>query len=174
VSRAESGEGQGRVLGLLYRLEDALLALILGLLVLLAPLQILLRNVFDTGISWGDPLLRVLVLWIAMLGALAATRGRRQISIDALSHLAGKRVQSGVGIVTSLFASVVCGIVAHHSARFVASEIEYQSVAFEGVPAWTCEIVIPVAFGLMALRYLLYSVGDVRALLAGTAAEERR
>ena len=173
MSRAESGEGQGRVLGLLHRLEDGLLALILGLLVLLAPLQILLRNVFDTGIGWGDPLLRVLVLWVAMLGALAATRGRRQISIDLLSHLIGERLRSGVGVVTSLFTAVVCAVVAYHSARFVASEMEYEAIAFAGVPAWACEIVIPVAFGLIALRYALYSVGDLRDVLAGPPLEER-
>ena len=173
MSRAESGEGQGRVLGLLHRLEDALLALILGLLVLLAPLQILLRNVFDTGISWGDPLLRVLVLWVAMLGALAATRGRRQISIDLLSHVGGERLRSGVGVVTSLFTALVCAIVAHHSARFVASEMEYAATAFAGVPAWICEIVIPVVFGLIALRYALYCIGDLRNALAGPPVEER-
>jgi len=161
------------VLGLLHRLEDGFLALILGLLVLLAPLQLLLRNFFDAGITWGDPLLRVLVLWVGMMGALAATRGRRQISIDVLSHLVGGRVQSGVGAVTSLFTTFVCALVAYHSARFVASEMEYAATAFAGVPAWTCEIVIPVAFGLIALRYALYSIGDLRKLFAGPPPEER-
>jgi TRAP-type C4-dicarboxylate transport system permease small subunit len=173
VSAAASGKGLEGVLGLLHRLEDGLLALILGLLVLLAPLQIFLRNFFDAGISWGDPLLRVLVLWVGMLGALAATRGRRQISIDVLSHVAGERVQSAVGVVTSLFTAAVCAIVAYHSARFVASEIEYQTTAFAGVPAWTCEMVIPVAFGLIALRYALYSVGDLWDVIAGPPPEGR-
>ena len=173
MNTAGSGKRLGGVLGLLHRLEDGLLALVLGLLVLLAPLQLFLRNFFDAGISWGDPLLRVLVLWVGMLGALAATRGRRQISIDVLSHLAGERVQSGVGVVTSLFTAVVCAVVAYHSIRFVASEIEYQTTAFAGVPAWTCEIVIPVAFGLIALRYLLYSIGDLRDLLSDSPIEER-
>ncbi len=158
--------GLESALVLLHRLEDAFLALILGLMVLLAPLQIVLRNFFDAGITWGDPLLRVLVLWVGMLGALAATRGRRQISIDVLSHVAGKRVQSGLGVVTSLFATLVSAIVAYHSARFVASEFEYETTAFAGVPAWTCEIVIPVAFGLIALRYALHTVADLRDALA--------
>jgi TRAP-type C4-dicarboxylate transport system permease small subunit len=162
-----------RALDLLHRLEDGLLTLTLGLMVLLAPLQILLRNLFDAGISWGDPLLRVLVLWVGMLGALAATRGRRQISIDVLSHVAGERAQSGVGVVTSLFTAMVCAVVAHHAARFVASEIEYEATAFAGVPAWTCELVIPVAFGLIALRYAIYAIGDLRDVITGPPAEER-
>jgi len=173
VSAAATGNGLERALGLLHHLEDGLLAMILGLMVLLAPLQIFLRNFFDASITWGDPLLRVLVLWVGMLGALAATRGRRQISIDVFSQFAGERVQSGVGVVTSLFTAAVSAIVAYHAARFVASEIEYETTAFAGVPAWTCEIVIPIAFGLIALRYALYTLGDLRELLAGSPAEPR-
>jgi TRAP-type C4-dicarboxylate transport system permease small subunit len=173
VSTAGSGTWLDGALGLLHRLEDGLLALVLGLLVLLAPLQLFLRNFFDAGISWGDPLLRVLVLWVGMLGALAATRGRRQISIDVLAHVSGERLRSGVGVVTSLFTALVCAIVAYHSARFVASEMEYAATAFACVPTWTCEIVIPVAFGLIALRYALYSVGDLRKVFAGPPLEER-
>ena len=173
MSSAGSSNRLEGVLGLLHRLEDGLLALILGLLVLLAPLQLFLRNFFDAGISWGDPLLRVLVLWVAMLGALAATRGRRQISIDVLAHISGQRLQSAAALVTSLFTALVCAVVAVHSARFVASEMEYQTTAFAGVPAWTCEVVIPLAFGLIALRYTLYAVGDLRNLLTARPLEER-
>ena len=76
-------------------------------------------------------------------------------------------------MVTSLFTAVVCAVVAYHSVRFVASEMEYAATAFAGVPAWTCEIVIPAAFGLIALRYVLYSVGDLRNVLAAPPLEER-
>ena len=58
---------------------------------------------------------------------------------------------------------------AWHSARFVSSEYEYETTAFAGVPAWTCEIVIPFAFGLIALRYALYCIGDLRAAVSGPA-----
>lgn len=170
---APASAGPGGVLGLLHRLEDGLLTLILGAILLLAPLQIFLRNFFDASISWGDPLLRVLVLWVGMLGALAATRGRRQISIDVLSHFAGRRVQSGAVVVTGLFTAAVCAAVAHHAARFVASEIEYGTTAFAGVPAWGCEIVIPAAFAVLALRHGLHALGEVRGLLAGPPREER-
>ena len=74
-------------------------------------------------------------------------------------------------MVTSLFTALVSGTVAYHAARFVASEFEYETNAFAGVPAWTCEIVIPAAFGLIALRYALYFIGDLRDLVAGAEGE---
>src|SRR5690606_33547420 len=58
-------------------LEDALIVLLLGALVVLASAQILLRNVFSMGLAWSDGLVRMLVLWLALLGALAASRDGR-------------------------------------------------------------------------------------------------
>jgi len=165
-----------RFLSILHQLEDGFLALLLGTMIFLAPLQIFLRNFFDIGISWADPVLRVLVLWVGLMGALAATRGDRQISIDVLSHLLAPRGRAGVRIVTSVFASGISALVAWASWNFVQVEIEYEAVAFAEVPAWIPEIVIPISFGLIALRYLVYAWGNVlivsghRESLGGEAA----
>lgn len=157
--------GFARGLRFLHRAEDALLALLLATTILLASLQIVLRYAFDAGITWGDPLLRVLVLWIGLLGALAATRERRHITIDVIARLLPARGKAAAGAVTSLFAGVVSGIVAYHGARFVASELEFGSATFAGVPAWALEAVIPFAFGLIALRCLLHFATDLAAAL---------
>jgi TRAP-type C4-dicarboxylate transport system permease small subunit len=151
----------------LHRAEDALLALFLTATILLAALQIALRHAFDAGITWGDPLLRVLVLWLGLLGALAATRERRHITIDVIARLLPARGKAVADAVTSLFAAIVSATVAFYAARFVASEVEFGSVAFAGIPAWALEVVIPVAFGLIALRFLLQFATDVTAALSG-------
>lgn len=150
-----------KTLSVLHNLEDGFLALLLGSMVILAPLQIFLRNFFDIGISWADPLLRILVLWVGLAGALAATRGDRQISIDVLSHLLGDRSRAAVRVVTSVFAAGISALVARASWQFVQVEIEYEAIAFADVPAWIPEIVIPFSFGLIAVRYLVYGWGNL-------------
>jgi TRAP-type C4-dicarboxylate transport system permease small subunit len=152
--------------------EDALLALVLGAMVVLAPLQILLRSAFDAGISWGDPMLRVLVLWIGMLGAVVASRDERHITIDVASRLLPVRGRDVVGALTCLFASGVSGLVAWHAARFVASEIEYETIAFAAIPAWVLESVIPAAFAAIAVRYLLRSGAHIVAAVTGETSGE--
>jgi len=147
----------------LHRVEDAFLALLLTGMVLLAALQILLRHGFDAGISWADPMLRVGVLWLGMLGALAATRERRHINVDVMSRLLPTRARAVADALTSLFAAVVSGTVAAHAARFVASELRYGSVAVSGIPAWALEAVLPFAFGMIALRFLLRFVTELAA-----------
>lgn len=155
-----------RSIAALHRLEDGLLALLLGAMVLLAPLQILLRGVFDTGIAWADPLLRVLVLWVGLLGALAASRDGRQISVDVISRLLPARPRAAAGALTSLFTAGVSGLVAVHAARFVGSEREFGIIAFSGVPAWTLESILPFAFAAIGLRYLLRAAADSKALFS--------
>ncbi|MDG2333012.1 MAG: TRAP transporter small permease [Myxococcota bacterium] len=157
----------GGILRVLYRLEDVFLALLLGAMVVLAPLQIFLRNFFDAGIVWIDPLLRVLVLWVGLMGAVAASRSDRHIRIDAASKLLSPRAAAVLGILTGSFTAAVAGIVSWNSGRFVADEREFGSTAFSDIPAWMFEIVIPVAFGLIALRYGLRALGQVKSLLTG-------
>jgi TRAP-type C4-dicarboxylate transport system permease small subunit len=143
-----------RALALIHRVEDIVLALLLGAIVLLAPIQIVLRNFFDAGWIWADPFLRVLVLWVALFGAIAASRQDKQIAVDVVSKFLSPRAKGVVGSLTGLFTSFVCGVVAYHSWLFVAGERAFGSMAFGDVPAWLCEIVIPFAFAVIAVRHL--------------------
>jgi len=68
------------------RVEQTLLVTFLGFMILIAFLQIVLRNFFNTGLSGGDPLLRNLVLWIGFIGATLATREGKHINIDVVSR----------------------------------------------------------------------------------------
>ncbi len=134
--------------------EDGLLAFTLGSMVLLAGTQILLRNVFDSGITWGDPTLRVMVLWVALLGAMVATRNGNHIRIDILTHILPGKYHHIAHRLTDLFTGMVCALLAWHGGRFVVFEWEDGGLLFGSVPAWACELIIPVGFAVMALRFL--------------------
>jgi len=139
----------------LLQLEDGLLLLVLVAMILLATGQIALRNLFDSGISWGDPTLRVMVLWLALLGAMAATRDHNHIRIDILSRYLPQQLKRLNQQLTDLFSALVCGLLAWHSGRFVQFEWEDGSLLFGSVPAWACELILPLGFGVMALRFAL-------------------
>ncbi|HEB91385.1 MAG TPA: TRAP transporter small permease, partial [Deltaproteobacteria bacterium] len=140
-----ASDPRARILDLLHWIEDGFLALLLGILVVLAPLQIILRNAFDAGLSWADAFLRVLVLWIALFGALAASRGNKQIAIDVVSKLLSPRPRALLEFVTGLFTAFVCFVVARYAWAFVMAEREFGAKAFGDVPAWICESAIPFA-----------------------------
>jgi len=91
------------ILNFTNKLEDGLLVLLLVSMIVIASVQILLRNVFDAGFSWGDPLLRIMVLWVGLLGAMIATRNNNHISIDVLSRYLSKRSQRITGVISDGF-----------------------------------------------------------------------
>ncbi len=155
----------------LHRLEDALLVVLLLAMIALATTQIVLRNLFDTGLSWSDPLLRMLVLWVGLLGALNASRADQHISVDLVARALAGRARSAVKALTSLFTCVVTALVAYHGGRFVAGEFDAGGDAFAGLPVWLFETVIPFAFGAIALRYGRFFLTHARATLQGAPAK---
>lgn len=161
----------GRALRLLGSLENVLLVVLLAVMIGLAAWQILARNLFDTAVLWGDPLLRTLVLWVGFLGAVAAARDDRQINVDVISRFAGEPWRSRIRVVTDLFTAAVSGFLAWQAVRFVKDAVAYDEIAFASVPLWLTAAILPLAFGLLAVRYLLLSGFHLRRSVGGKADE---
>jgi TRAP-type C4-dicarboxylate transport system permease small subunit len=144
--------------------EDALLVLVLSGMILLAASQILLRNFLDIGFIWGDEALRLMVLWLAVAGAVAASRNDKHINIDVLDRFLRGRAKSLKDVLVHGFTSAICGVVAWHSLQFVRTSHEYGDVLLGGVPAWLPQAILPLGFGLITYRYALFVVRDLRRL----------
>ena len=135
----------------LWRIETGLIAALVLAMVLLAGAQIVLRNFFDTGIAWAEPLLRAMVLWAAMLGALAAVRDDKHIGLDVVTHFVKGRAQRVLRVVTLLFAAGICALRAWYGRELV--KLDYGSgTEVAGIPGWCVEAIIPIGFALLALR----------------------
>jgi C4-dicarboxylate transporter DctQ subunit len=154
--------------------ENALLVILLGTMVFIGVAQIVLREVFETSIIWADDLVKLIVLWLAMVGAVAATRDDRHIRIDALSHLLTEKVVAGVRLLVDLFAAVVCAVIAWNSWLYLQVEIEYEVTVLTTVdaPAWLAHVVLPVAFALISYRFLVLFLGGIVGLISGEETAE--
>jgi len=144
----------------LAAVEDLALVSLLALLVVLAFGQIVLRQV-NVSIAWGDPMTRLLVLWVGVLGAIAATRANEHITIDAVSRFLPPRLRFGLGAAMSFFASSVCAVFAWHAFRFVLFERDAGTTSFDLMPGWVAALVLPLGFGLIALRFALLAADQV-------------
>jgi TRAP-type C4-dicarboxylate transport system permease small subunit len=151
----EGGPAPARWLRRLHAAEDALLALLVLLLLALALAQIGLRLAADTGFTWAEPVSRLMVMWLALLGALAATRQRKHIAIDALPRLLGPRARRVAWVLAQLTGAVAAGVLAWLALDLIALELEAPSRLPGGIPGWAGMLVLPAGFGLMALRFLL-------------------
>ena len=152
------------LVNVLYRIEDGILISLLLVMILMAVLQIFLRNLFDSGILWGDPFVRVTVLWIGLIGAMIASRNNHHISIDVVSKFLTETLKKISSLLTQLFTAAICGVMTYYSTTFVLLEKEDGINAFASVPVWMCESIIPVAFGVMALRYVILTFQTLSAM----------
>jgi len=112
-----------------------------------------LRDLFHTGLSFADPLMRQLVLWTGMLGALAAVRDDKHIALDVLQRFLSHGLQRAVRVATFGFAAAVSGVMAWDC--WVMLQNDLGSSGTGPLPAWLPEAILPLAFGLMALRFVL-------------------
>jgi len=142
----------------LQRLEEALLVLLLTSMIGVAAAQVVLRNFFDGGFYWGDSAVRVAVLWVAMLGAMVASRNDEHIRIDIAGRFLPETFKRNLGRLVTLFTCVVLAIFAWFSFDFVRFEYEDGTIAFATVPAWVCEAIMPIGATLMSLRYALLTI----------------
>lgn len=138
-------------------LEDLVLIILLSAMILLATAQIVLRNLFDFGFIWADEVLKLMVLWVALFGAVAASRADKHISIDVVSRFLSPGLRLLSRLIVNAFTAAVCALLAWHSGRFVYSAWEFGDRLVGGLPAWWFQIVMPLTFGLMAWRYLLFT-----------------
>lgn len=142
----------------LHWLEDAFLVSLLLTMIGLAVVQIVMRNGFDSGFLWAESFLRVLVLWIGLVGAMAASRQHRHINIDIIGRFLPGKAARVVAVANALFTTAVCAALAWFSLDFVRMEYEAPSMAFANVPTWLCESIIPLAFAVIALRYFVLAL----------------
>jgi TRAP-type C4-dicarboxylate transport system permease small subunit len=143
--------------------ENVALVALLGSLILLAVAQIVLREVFGTGLFWADEVVKLLVLWLALVGSIAATRDNRHIRIDALSHLLPDKWIGLIRILVDVFAALVCGVIAWQAFRYLQLEIEFEDTVLINVPAWIAHIILPAAFALISYRFAVSVAGQVVA-----------
>lgn len=149
--------------------ENASLVLLLGAMMVLAVGQIVLRLLFNFGFVWTDELISLLVLWVAMIASIAAARSNKHLRIDVLSHFVPDKYARFPRILVDGFASVMCGILAWHSYRYV--ELFFADTVLTDFPAWIAYGILPLSFALMCYRFALACGAEMMRILRPGPAE---
>jgi TRAP-type C4-dicarboxylate transport system permease small subunit len=144
--------------------ENASLVILLSTMIILAVGQIVLRLFFSIGFVWTDELIKLIVLWIALIASVAAARSDRHLRIDVLSHFVPEKFARFPRIVVDAFAASMCILLAWHSYLYVQLSIEFEDTVLVAFPAWIAYLVLPLSFALMAYRFILAFAGEVLVL----------
>ena len=167
-----------RIERVLSRIEGGLLVLFLTVMVVLTFLQIVLRAFNTYGhfhwantvmgyLDWAEPLVRLLVLWVAFLGASLLTGEKKHIKIDLMSELLPARWLPYREIILSAVCVVITALMTKASWSYVRMEWSFGGSLFLGMPTWIGQIILPLGFFLMLCRFVFRGVGEAVQILGG-------
>jgi TRAP-type transport system small permease protein len=140
----------------LIALEKILVAASLFLLLALTLIQVVARNLFETGFPSLDIISRHLVLYIAFLGAALITEDQKHIKIDFLVHFISDKQKQMLIRPLSIMAAVICGAFAWHASRFWLDEWQYASSQDSWIAMMA--MILPVGFALITLHFIMLAL----------------
>ncbi len=156
--------------GFFRQAENLVLVFCLGALIVLPLIEVLLRP-FRTGISGSIPFVQHFTLCVGMIGGAIAAREGRLLALSTLAHFLRGSVKTAAKVFSHAAGAAVTFYLLVASVQFVRTEIAFPRELAYGIPAWAMQLVLPIGFGLVALR-LIWGVSEsgwVRAATFGTA-----
>ena len=135
--------------------ENAAIAIVLALMMLLPLVDPILERLFHASIQGSISIVQHLVLAVGMLGGAIAAREHRLL---ALSNFAETRFHGAsrdwINACTSAVSVLTTALLAVASWQFVLTEREAAKPLAYGFPVWLVEMLLPVGFAVISLRIL--------------------
>jgi C4-dicarboxylate transporter DctQ subunit len=158
------------------RLEEGLLALLLAVMVSITFTQVIARYVFNYSFVWALEVTTVLFAWLIFIGMSYGVRMGSHIGVDALVKSLGPTASRVVGSIAAILCIVYAVIVTIGGYQYVRKMYDV-GILMQDVPIeqWIPRLVLPLGFGLLALRFgqVLYRLARGReAHLLGDEAKE--
>ncbi|CAM5778803.1 hypothetical protein BH11PSE9_BH11PSE9_25680 [soil metagenome] len=154
-------------------LDAALMAIggvMLMLLMLLVVADVALRYLFNAPLSWSYEMVSsYLMPGVFFLAVSHTLKAHGHVAVDILHNRMGRTTRYVLQAATSALAAPVFGLCAVVAAQHTWGEFQVGSVSTSGIgaPSWTVSILLPLGFGLLALRLALDAAGYIATLASG-------
>jgi C4-dicarboxylate transporter, DctM subunit len=144
---APDAEAQGT------RLERGLVTFFLVAMILLPAASTVSRRLTGRELPGSAVLAQHITLWVGFLGALLATATGRHLALATLDVVPAGAPRRAAAFFAQAVSAAACALLAWASLRLVQAEWEgFGEVAFGIRVAWS-QLVMPVGFAIMALRF---------------------
>jgi C4-dicarboxylate transporter DctQ subunit len=156
---------------ILTHIVSTILVLAVVFMLTLAVLQVFLRDLFHTGILWGDIAARYLVMWVGFLGAYLATREDRHLRIDIFTRFLKPGIRSWFNAFCDLFAAVICYFLVRAGWTFVVLGMDSRTILFLNLSQKTAAMIVPAGFALIMIQFLIRMIENIARAVRGTDPE---
>lgn len=148
---------------------------------LLGVAQVVLRYVFNTGLTWAEAVFVILTVAGMMFAGSRGVRDDKHVRVDLVPALLPRPLTRVFDFCSLLVSCALTAYFAYCGARYVAFLQSIDSISpATGMPDWTFYALVPVTMGLFAVRYVLRILRTLRgedtshhALIASAELEGR-
>jgi TRAP-type C4-dicarboxylate transport system permease small subunit len=160
----------------LARVEGWLIVIFLSLMVAFTFFHVILRSLYTHAhiqsanailghVDWTEPFVRLLVLWITLLGASLITGENKHIKIDLMSAMLPPRWLPFRELLLSLVCVLISALMLKASIDYVWIEMDSGGHLFLNVPTWAGELILPAGFAMILFRFVLRGIEQVVEIL---------
>ena len=147
-------------------------ALALGAVVVVIPVDVVMRNLGFHPMMWVSAGVEYAMLFSAACGGPWLVRVRGHVAVDSFVNLLPTPVRRTVEVAVQLLAVGVCGLLAWRAGALALEQMERGGVDIRAVdiPGWISYACLAVCFALVALEFLrLLLRGEGHGGQGGTA-----
>ena len=153
------------------RLEKGALVAAFLLAIVLPLADTLGRPLGGLHVPGSASYLKQITLWLAFLGGLLAVREGKHLTLSTVELFPeGSRRRRVVRVLTYAVAAAVTAVLAYGSFKVVMADRQQGQLLPIGLPVWVSECVMPLAFALMAVRFVVRASPRLRGRLLALAA----
>jgi len=150
----DSARGVAR---LLHRGEDTIVSAALALMALLPLSDLVLRPLAGVGFPGSNTLVQHLTLAVGLLGGAIAAREGRLLSLSTGAQLLSGRLRTAASLFTAGIAGAITVLLCVASVQLVLTERAGGKPLIGALPVWVAQLLLPIGFGLVALRLLWHA-----------------
>ena len=122
--------------------------------------NVIARYVFNSPIAWAEEFARYAFVWVVFLGAVACTKQKRHIVIDAVVVVLPRRARVCVLAFADLLIIGLMGALVYYGWIFTTMSTEPTSMM--EIPQYLIYVAVPLSAALV----IVYTVGDIRRNVA--------
>lgn len=138
---------------LVTRAVNWLLIVLLGTMIVLVFGNVVLRYLFNSGITLSEEVSRFLFMWVTLIGALLVMKDNAHLGMSSVVDRLGEKGKRICRFLSDVIAMLCCGLLAHGTWKQVVLGMDDRSPV-AGIP-----------LGLVYLCLLISSVGMAGVLL---------
>lgn len=166
-----------KVVDRLFKGIDYLTGILTGCMVLFVFLNVVLRMIFNSGLTWSEEVSRYLFVFVTYIGAISAMYSNGHFGVDTLVSRVKPKLQLVFYITSQTIIAIIMVILVHGSLKMVIQSKKSITAALS-IPyslLYSVGILTGIAITLIAVIHIVYAINhqdEIGRLVSMSETEE--